>query len=69
MEFLQKIELQNLIREDILTKWNPKEERLEDFLEDYVSDDIIDYSNATGLNLDWYIDGPLSEVNVIVEVY
>lgn len=71
MEFsvIQKMELAALIKADILSKWEPANERIEDFLDDYVSEDIIDYMNATGLKLDWYIDGPLSQLNVRVEVY
>lgn len=65
----KRMELSQLIRDDILSKWDSKNERIEDFLDEYVSEDIIDYMNATGLKLDWYIDGPLSQLNVIVEVY
>lgn len=49
MDYDHKIELERLIKEDILSKKGDMS--LDEFLEDYLSDDLVDYQNATGLNL------------------
>lgn len=49
MDYDHKIELERLIKEDILSKKDDMS--LDEFLEDYFSDDLMDYQNATGLNL------------------
>lgn len=64
----EKQELEELIKQDILNKWNSEEERFEDFIVEYESEDILDYINATGLNLDWYITGPFPDFSVVVEI-
>ena len=52
---IEKYELQQLIKDDILSKWNQEEETLYEFMENYISEDIQDYENATGLKLLWHI--------------
>ena len=64
----EKQELEELIKQDILSKWNSEEEKFEDFIVGYESEDILDYINATGLNLDWHITGPFSDFSVVVEI-
>lgn len=49
-----KLELEHIIKEDILTKKG--DIPLDEFLENYFSDDLIDYQNATGLNLIFYVE-------------
>ena len=64
----EKQELEELIKQDILSKWNSEEERFENFIIEYESEDILDYINATGLNLDWHIVGNSSNFNIEVEI-
>lgn len=54
MDYDHKIELENLIKEDILEKKGDMP--LDEFLKDYFSDDIMDYQNATGLNLTFNVE-------------
>lgn len=65
MSYEDKIELEKLIKNDILSK-KKADEKLDVFLESYFNDDIIDYQNATGLNLIWWTEQQDNDFNVKV---
>lgn len=68
-DLFARIELAGLIKDDILSKWNQEEESLDDFLEDYISEDVIDYMNATKLNIIYNVKAhPYKEGDIIVQV-
>lgn len=66
MDYDHKIELENLIKEDILSKKG--DIPLVEFLEDYFSDDLMDYQNATGLNLTFSTIGSDDDFEVKVSL-
>ena len=66
MDYDHKIELENLIKEDILSKKG--DELLDVFLEDYISEDIIDYENATGLRLMWEVVNKVDDNDFDIKV-
>lgn len=66
MDYEHKIELEKIIKEDILSKKGDMP--LDTFLEDYFSDDIVDYKNATGLNLMWEIINKVDDNDFDVKV-
>lgn len=66
MDYDHKIELERLIKEDILSKKGDMP--LDEFLEDYLSDDLMDYQNATGLNLIFYVEKHNNDFEVKVSL-
>lgn len=66
MDYDHKIELEKLIKEDILAKKGSMP--LDLFLEDYFSDDLMDYQNATGLNLTFSTIGSGDDFEVKVSL-
>lgn len=67
MSYEDKIELEKLIKNDILSK-KKADEKLDVFLESYFNDDIMDYQNATGLNLIWWTEQQDNDFNVKVSL-
>lgn len=68
-DLFARMEFAGLIKDDILSKWNQEEESLDDFLEDYISEDVIDYMNATKLNIIYNVnEHPYKNGDIIVQV-